>query len=307
VKSGRLDFVELFSTPISVFHLFGLLALLVNMILQALRWWWLTKAQKIELSLGQAVQLSWIGQFFSLVLLGSAGGDLIRAYYVSRDASVTKVASVSTVLLDRVLGLYAVLWLGVPSLIVLVVLQNKTTLAIIQMGGVIALLVVGTSVVFLALWIHLTRNLVLNLMPNRFRGSLEGTLNAYQAHGRDLLACFALSLLANVVLMGVFLLAGRVVGASLGWSQVLLVVPLVIIANSLPISPGGIGVAETTASVLFAQFGIEAGAAIMLIVRLWTMILRLPGGLIFVLRTPGSVTRLVGDAKPPSPVKEVGQ
>jgi uncharacterized membrane protein YbhN (UPF0104 family) len=300
VDSGRLDFTILFSRPLSIFHLLGIPILLVGVLLRALRWWWLLRAQSIHLSLQQAIQLSWIGNFFSSVLPGLAGGELVRAYYIAREASVAKVASVSTVLLDRVLGLYALLWLGIPSVLVLMILQNELTSTVIQMGALISMLVIGTSVLSLTLWAHPTRSLILGLMPKRFHAPLEATLDAYQAHGRDLLACFTLSLLAGIMQMSAFLLASQIIDTPLDWKQVFLVGPLVFIANTLPISPGGIGVAETAASVLFAQFGVETGASIMLIVRLWVLIVRLPGGLIYILRPrSSSVAQPVGKAKPP--------
>ncbi len=304
VGSGRLDFAVLFSTPLSVFHLLGILILLVGVLLRALRWWWLLRAQSTNLSLQQAIELSWIGNFFSLVLPGLAGGELVRAYYVAREAPVAKVASVSTVLLDRVLGLYALLWLGIPPLIALMILHNELTSAVIQMGASISLLIIGTSILFLALWIHSTRNLILDLIPKRFYTPLKATLDAYQTHGRDLFACFTLSLLAGIMQMGAFLLASQIIDTPLDWKQVFLVGPLVFIANALPISPGGVGVAETAASVLFAQFGVETGASITLIVRLWVLIVRLPGGLIYILRTRSSpAAQPVGKAKPPLKVE----
>jgi uncharacterized membrane protein YbhN (UPF0104 family) len=300
VKSGRLDFAILFSMPLSVFHLPGILMLLIGVLLRSLRWWWLLRAQNINSSLQQALQLSWIGNFFTLVLPGLAGGDLVRSYYIALEAPVAKVASVSTVLMDRVLGLYALLWLGIPPLFVLVMLQNELTSTVIQLGALISLLVIGTSILFLTLWVHPTRNLILGLAPKRFYASLEATLAAYQTHSRDLFACFVLSLSAGIMHMGAFLLASQIIDTPLDWKQVFLVGPLVFIANSLPISPGGVGVGEAMASVLFAQFGVETGAAIMLIVRLWVLIVRLPGGLIYVLRTRSSpAAQPVGEAKPP--------
>jgi len=282
VNSGRLDFSILLSAPLSILHLLGLLVLLASMLLHAVRWWCLLSIQKIDLSLGQAVQLSWVCQFFSLVSPGAAGGELARGYYVVQYAPAAKVAGLSTVLLDRVLGLYALLWLGVPPLLVLV-LQNKLTSPIVQMGGLIVLLIISTSVFSLALWLRSTRNLMLNFMPRRFRASLEATLDSYWSHGKDLFACFALSLVASILLMGAFLLSSQIIGAPLKWQQIFLVGPLVIVANSLPISPGGVGVGEAAASGLFAQLGVETGAAIMLIVRLGILLLQLPGGLIYIL------------------------
>jgi uncharacterized membrane protein YbhN (UPF0104 family) len=98
------------------------------------------------------------------------------------------------------------------------------------------------------------------------------------------LFCLALSLVLGVLSMWVYRIAGYAIGTPLGWKQVFLVCPLVFVATALPISPSGIGVGETAASLLFAKFGVETGAAIMLVVRLWFFVLRLPGALFYVFR-----------------------
>ena len=66
----------------------------------------------------------------------------------------------------------------------------------------------------------------------------------------------------------------RVIGSNL---SALLAVPLVIIAMSLPISPGGLGVGEAAASQLFAEFGLANGALVVLVVRLGVVVISLPG------------------------------
>ena len=288
VTSGQLDFSVLVSAPVNTFHLLGLFALLTGMILRAVRWWWLLRMQNIALSLRHSVELTWISQFFCLVLPGAAAGELVRAYYIARDTTAAKVASFSTILLDRLIGLYALLWLGIPPLLVLILSQNEVAPIVIRVGTLLSLTVACASVMLIAFWRRSTRQMILRLVPKRFRAPLEAVLEAYRDYGRDLIGCFGLSLLANAMLVGAFLLASRILDTPLGWQQVFLVAPFVIAANSLPISPGGVGVAETTAAILFAQFGVETGAAIMLIVRLWTLILRLPGGLIYILHTRGA-------------------
>jgi len=91
-----------------------------------------------------------------------------------------------------------------------------------------------------------------------------------------------------VFVLFAFQMAGRVVQITLSWKLVFLVCPLVFIAGALPISPGGIGVGETAASLLFARVGVETGAASMLIFRIWLVILRMPGGLLYIFRNPDS-------------------
>jgi len=209
VYSGRLDYSVLFSVSFSSFHVLGLVVLLVSMLLQSVRWWWLLKVQNIDLSLGKVIQLSWISQFFSSVLPGTVGGELVRAYYIARSASTIAMVSVSTVLLDRAIGLYALLWLGVLPLLIVLGLPGELPLVGLQMVILISLLVVSASIMFTLVWLHPTRRLILSLMPKRLCTSLEVILGAYRTYGWTLMACFGLSLLANSLLMVAFLLLAR--------------------------------------------------------------------------------------------------
>jgi len=285
VWSGRLDFHLFLTARFTPLHLLGVLVILVSLLVQAVRWWWLLRAQAIDLSLFQAAALLWIGFFFSLVLPGLSGGLMARGYYVTREAPSAKVAGISTVLVDRAIGLYALLWLSMLSLLYLYWSQKPLSATIVEIGALSLLLMAAATLFFAALWAHPTRNLALRLVPHRFRSPVETTLKTYHARGARLLGCFGLSLVAGIMAMGAFVVAGYVIGTPINWKQAYLVCPLVYVIGSLPISPGGIGVGETAASVLFARFGVETGATIMLTVRLWFLVLQLPGGLFYVLRT----------------------
>lgn len=119
------------------------------------------------------------------------------------------------------------------------------------------------------------------LLPGALRGSAARMAAAYLSHGSILLGCFVISLLSALVTMAAFMMAGRALGDDVSWSQTCQVVPLVFVAGTLPLAPDGIGVSETTSALLFSQYGVASGAAIMLVYRLWLLVLRLPGGLLF--------------------------
>jgi uncharacterized membrane protein YbhN (UPF0104 family) len=86
----------------------------------------------------------------------------------------------------------------------------------------------------------------------------------------------------------------------------LLAGPLVIVANCLPIAPGGVGVAEAASSQLFGVFGVTAGAEVMVALRLILAVLSLPGALAgaFALDGAAPVGHAVAPpgAKPPCPI-----
>ena len=47
-------------------------------------------------------------QFFNAFLLGSTGGDLLKAYYAARETHHKKTEAVVTVFVDRIIGLFSV-------------------------------------------------------------------------------------------------------------------------------------------------------------------------------------------------------
>src|SRR5439155_7274092 len=63
-------------------------------------------AQDLPFTVTDSIRLGLVGFFFNTFLPGSVGGDLIKAWYIAGEQSRRTVA-VSTVLIDRVLGLWA--------------------------------------------------------------------------------------------------------------------------------------------------------------------------------------------------------
>ena len=85
----------------------GLLAILLFLpvpILQSIRLVWMLGVQEVKLSYWNAMKLSYAGNFFNFALPGFFGGDLVKAYYITRFTH-QKTEAVTTVFLDRVVGL----------------------------------------------------------------------------------------------------------------------------------------------------------------------------------------------------------
>lgn len=84
----------------------------------------------------------------------------------------------------------------------------------------------------------------------------------------------------QLLLFLVALCAARSLSIPLGLLEAGAVLPLASLANALPLSPGGIGVGETAASVAFSQLGLPAnsGAELMLVVRMALVAWAVVGG-----------------------------
>ncbi|MBT7026602.1 MAG: flippase-like domain-containing protein, partial [Verrucomicrobia bacterium] len=74
-----------------------------------IRWRLVLAVQGLHLSLGRATGISLVAHFFNSFLLGSTGGDLLKAYFAAAETAHKKAEAVTTVVVDRLLGLFAML------------------------------------------------------------------------------------------------------------------------------------------------------------------------------------------------------
>jgi glycosyltransferase 2 family protein len=74
------------------------------------RWWMLVRALGMEFGVGSALRLGLVGFFFNALLPGGVGGDIVKAVGIAREQA-RRALAVSTVLFDRAVGLWALVWL----------------------------------------------------------------------------------------------------------------------------------------------------------------------------------------------------
>ena len=280
ILSGRLR-VSAFSNVRLGWEVAAMAALVVGaLFLPCIRWQVLLRYQGIEVPFGRAVKLTWIGYFFGLVLPGAVSGDLVRGYYIVKDSPRARAKAASTIIVDRGLGLYSLFFIGlIPAL----VLHGRG-----QVTGVVR----GMTLVTLALALGLTAGLALlchptsrrwclRLLPSRVGDQIGSILSDYCSRPVGLAACFAISLGANLLNVLAFIPAALALGERLSALSVLLAGPLIILANSLPISPGGLGVGESTSHALLDSFGFAYGAEVMLLLRAAILASALPGAALY--------------------------
>jgi uncharacterized protein (TIRG00374 family) len=76
----------------------------VTYMLAAVRWWFLMRVQKINVSLRVAAALTLIGQFYNSFMLGAIGGDIVKVVYLQKYAPRQKTQAALSIVMDRVLG-----------------------------------------------------------------------------------------------------------------------------------------------------------------------------------------------------------
>src|SRR5258706_9152358 len=105
-RSGKLDISQVGAAWKHWPTLMGVMALMYTQIgVASWRWKYLLHAQEVELPFREAISLTMIGALFNIVIPGAVGGDVMKGYYVSRRAGRRRSHALTTILMDRVLGL----------------------------------------------------------------------------------------------------------------------------------------------------------------------------------------------------------
>src|SRR5205085_7267058 len=84
----------------------------VTFIITSLRWYELLKIVGIHMGAGRAFIVNMVGAFYNTFMPGSTGGDVLKAYYAAKLAPNQRTRAVVSVIVDRGIGLLALIILG---------------------------------------------------------------------------------------------------------------------------------------------------------------------------------------------------
>lgn len=275
-SSDRLQLSRLASVPISgkLLMLFALLA--GAMAIPALRWWWLLRIQDIHEPLWKIVGITWSGYLAALILPGAATGDLAKTYLILRQRDQGRARAFSTILADRFLGLHSLFCLGAFS-VLWIAAEGQEVEASRSIAAAILIPLAIMSIGLATLLGCRTRNVLFIILPAAWRAAWDESFTLYYAKLTQLLGCFGLSLFSSFMTVASLAVAGQLLGENIPLNAALLAVPLIVVANCLPITPGGIGLAEAVSSGVLAQLGASGGAEMMMLMRLCGALLSLLG------------------------------
>lgn len=283
--TGRIDFGALVNSyKYPVYVLSGILWCTLAVAVAIYRWWILAQLQKLPLKGFDALRLTMTGYFFSLFIPGGSGGDVVRAAYAIRDFPERRAQALTIAFVDRGLGLHALLLFGVSSILIQPrMLHNFPDLKWwLLLTGVI--LIIGTVSALLLVWQR--ANGLLFRLFGKIIGGAEAWHEAVELYRKQPgMLCVAYffsvgSAVFNVLLIHYMMLA---VGSTPAISESVAIAPLIIIANTLPLTPGGVGVAEGASAGLYALVGQAGGANGMLLTRFIIILFALLGFPFFIL------------------------
>ena len=268
----------------------------------AVRWWILLRAQSIYIDVSAAVRLFFLGLFYNNLMLGSVGGDLLKAWYVTKHTD-KRLEGVLSVFVDRAIGLAGTLVLAVTAYSVFArghiaagaeAQEASPPGWLSQHRGVIILwagVVVGAMLIVLL--VHPAgRARCARAAGKAWHAGVSLLRTAkdavviYCSKPWTLLWAMVLTLVAQGVVIAGFWMLGRNLGIDAGLSCYVVAFPIGWVVGAIPISPAGLGTTEAATVGLFTLLAgtpRNLSTALALCQRFVWVLASLPGGLVHLL------------------------
>ena len=109
---------------------------------------------------------------------------------------------------------------------------------------------------------------------------LDSPESSYRQSKATVIGCIGLSLVSHSLILLALAAAAGTLALAIPLTTVFQVGPLVLIANSLPITPGGAGVGEAASHTLFAALNFAGGGEAMVILRIAVILASVPAALL---------------------------
>lgn len=255
------------------------------------RWRTLLSIFEIEVPFIRILKGVYVGLFFSSFLPTSFGGDFFRAYWILGDKNIAR-RSLFVVLLERLIGITCLGWIALLS-ITLLMITGKLTPNLYPLAVPLALICSFTVM------LHPWTLSVLNTVPyglnirflNNVREKVVNVVNLLSTAGVNTRRVFMASLAMQVI--GIWLYACLGLSLRLPYQpwEYLVLVPLVVIVTTLPLSINGIGsreaalivVSEALPSLVTSSQAVALGLLWMAV----TLTISLIGGVLYMIGDKG--------------------
>jgi uncharacterized protein (TIRG00374 family) len=271
----------------------------ICLLLCCVRWKWILDSRDMALPFRRVLALYFTGHFFNSFLFGSTGGDVIKAWFVAKEVHHKRTEAVTTIALDRIIGVLALILLTVT--VMLIRIRFYLSYAVTRMALVFNLALLGAAVVFLVIafgrdWLEnwswfkrLEERTVLGKIVSRSYETVRGCIN----HPALLAKTLVLSLANHLALVVCSYLLAVSIGAKLAFWDALTLLPVMNTVAALPIAPGGIGTRETAAKFLLGTVGVTESHAVAISLLTYGAVLgwSIIGGVVYMAYIGGNTAR----------------
>lgn len=239
------------------------IGLAIQFPISGLKWHAALKVCNVDVSFGRLTQFYCISHFVGQFLPTSIGGDAYRVYRTLPLAE-PRSRAVTSIVVDRILGLGALLFLGAVGAIILLddYRLPQGYLSVLGVGSIVA---VGIATALYLGWFGLIRKKLQHL---KMVAAIQGDLTQLLHAGWRWLPVLLMAFLFQLIAVGIVYLLFLGAGSTIGFAEVSLIAAITGLAGMLPLAVNGIGITEGTITLAAVALGADyedaAVAAILL-------------------------------------------
>ena len=269
----------------------ALAVLFGQLLLTGVRWYFVGQLVGAGIGVGLAIRLILVGQFFNQILPSSVGGDGVRAWLLSREGISIRHALVS-VICDRGAALVLLTVIVACTLPIVIVSGDAAIPFAWPLAIAVNALTVG-GLLLLFLWGEAFSAWLIRLPPARPFGVLIRDLRRVLFSSARSLWVVGLTIVVQAMVVMSIYFCALALGVKFGMVH-LLMLPLIMLVSSIPISFAGWGLRESAmvAGLGFASISAADALAVSVSFGIAQMIVGLPG-LVSVMISP-KVGKLTG-------------
>lgn len=237
--ASQVDLTETFELIANTNYIYLLICLLLYLAGQAIsayKWNIISEAIGFKNKYIDYVQYYFIGMFFNLFLPSTIGGDVGKAYYLSKGDTDGRIApAIYTVLAERFSGLTVLVWLGTLAMLT----SAGQNLPVIIKYGAIALtlaIIIGAPVLPLFMKTFFSSKSWLNR-------SLMRDVSVFWNY-KLVARCLGWSLIFHIIIILIHILISLAMNLSVDPFYYFAIYPIIAIIGFIPIAFNGIGVRE---------------------------------------------------------------
>jgi uncharacterized membrane protein YbhN (UPF0104 family) len=238
----------------------GLAVYTLAVFLSTLRWAQVLEALEIPSELPPLVSHTLAGMFVSNFLPSTVGGDVLRVTRLAA-ANGQRQTSVASVVVERLTGFFVL-----PFITLVALLGNPTLLHFGQASRLTVTVALCTLAALAAILLLVASPRVGERFAGRswlgFVAAVHLGLARMRRDPAAALRVFVSALAYQLAMVAGAWMAGHAMGIQVGWSAMMAFIPIVAIAQVLPISVSGLGLREGALVLLLVPLGVSTGQAV---------------------------------------------
>jgi len=247
----------------------------------SLRWNFLLKAQKIDISRSRSYLYILVSFFFNNFLPSGLGMDLVRSAYAGGKGNFEK--ALGTSIMERILGMIGMMTIGV-----LAVFSGKAKFAkfsILYTG--LILITIMIYYFFISLKIKWLKEKLLSIKLFNLGDSMRKFYRAFKIYKnkkRTLLIGIGYSVLVQTIIIIINYFIARGLSNPIPIFALITYIPIITVISLVPVTINGLGLREAAYVYFFSSLGINEGQAMSLSLVFFfsSVITSCIGGIVFI-------------------------